>query len=265
MSATACWNSDSRQWKVLQQASFFSCQAAAALKDLYKKHPVLYNSSIVCSFEPKVIYRVRGCWWAQISSGEAGLHIGPSNNLSSLASQHWLLCHISYICWLCYVVIAILIAPDETEWPSCGHSADSPAVEPESARKRHPSLFLSVETPLDDPDGHRVGLGPSSHPVEALWDLSLPHTEELCLAVSLSPSVLFLTWGFDNLSVFWPLKCLCCRDYVQYWSQRGVEVVAWTVNTNVEKEYYQELLKVNYITDSLVEDCEPHYWDLSER
>lgn len=40
--------------------SFSFCQAAAALKDLYKKHPVLYNSSIVCSFEPKVIYRVRG-------------------------------------------------------------------------------------------------------------------------------------------------------------------------------------------------------------
>ncbi|CAK6974567.1 glycerophosphodiester phosphodiesterase 1 [Scomber scombrus] len=35
-------------------------EAAAALTALYKKHPVLYNSSIVCSFEPKVIYRVRG-------------------------------------------------------------------------------------------------------------------------------------------------------------------------------------------------------------
>lgn len=34
-------------------------QAAATLKDLYKKHPVLYNTSIVCSFEPKVIYRVQ--------------------------------------------------------------------------------------------------------------------------------------------------------------------------------------------------------------
>ncbi|XP_029916580.1 glycerophosphodiester phosphodiesterase 1 isoform X2 [Myripristis murdjan] len=34
-------------------------EAAAALKNLFKKHPVLYNSSIVCSFEPKVIYRMR--------------------------------------------------------------------------------------------------------------------------------------------------------------------------------------------------------------
>lgn len=181
------------QWfqKVLQSASFFSWQAAAALTDLYKKHPVLYNSSIVCSFEPKVIYRVRGCWWAQISPGAASLNIC----LSSLASKHWLLCHISY-CFF-FVVITILTTPDEAEGPSCGHSVDSPAVEPESVRRRHPSLFLSVETPLDDPDGHRVGLGPSSHPVEALWDLSLPHSEELCLAVSLSPSRLRL----------WQLKC----------------------------------------------------------
>lgn len=40
--------------------SLLPAQAAAALKELYKKHPVLYNSSIVCSFEPKVIYRVSG-------------------------------------------------------------------------------------------------------------------------------------------------------------------------------------------------------------
>lgn len=42
-----------------------------------------------------------------------------------------------------------------------------------------------METPLDDPDGHRVGLGPPPHPVEALRHLGLPRTEELCLAVSL--------------------------------------------------------------------------------
>lgn len=55
------------------------------------------------------------------------------------------------------------------------------------------------------------------------------------------------------------LLCPLCRDYVQYWARRGVEVVAWTVNTKVEKDFYQELLHVNYITDSLVEDCDPHY------
>lgn len=55
-----------------------------------------------------------------------------------------------------------------------------------------------METPLDDPDGHRVGLGPSSHPVEALRHLGLPHTEELCLPVSLPPSTPRCRGSFDN-------------------------------------------------------------------
>lgn len=33
-------------------------QAASVLHEMYKKFPVLYNSSIVSSFEPKVIYKV---------------------------------------------------------------------------------------------------------------------------------------------------------------------------------------------------------------
>lgn len=59
--------------------------------------------------------------------------------------------------------------------------------------------------------------------------------------------------------MFLSLSVCVCRDYVQFWAQRGVQVVAWTVNTQVEKIYYQEQLKVNYITDSLLEDCQPHY------
>lgn len=50
-----------------------------------------------------------------------------------------------------------------------------------------------------------------------------------------------------------------CSDYVQFWAQRGVEVVAWTVNTHVEKEYFENVLCISYITDSLVEDSEPHF------
>lgn len=49
------------------------------------------------------------------------------------------------------------------------------------------------------------------------------------------------------------------RDYVQYWAERGVEVVGWTVNTAVEKDYYHTLLKSGYSTDSLLEDCSNDY------
>ncbi|XP_056144277.1 glycerophosphodiester phosphodiesterase 1-like isoform X2 [Lampris incognitus] len=34
-------------------------KAASALAEMYKRFPVLYNSSVVCSFEPKVIYKMR--------------------------------------------------------------------------------------------------------------------------------------------------------------------------------------------------------------
>lgn len=49
------------------------------------------------------------------------------------------------------------------------------------------------------------------------------------------------------------------RDYIQYWAERGVEVVGWTVNSAVEKDYYHTLLKSGYSTDSLLEDCDYYY------
>ena len=76
------------------------------------------------------------------------------------------------------------MGPDEAERPTSGHGTDPPAVEPESVRRRRPAFLVAMETPLDDTYGHCVRLGASSRAVEALWHLSLPDTEELCLAVS---------------------------------------------------------------------------------
>uniref|UniRef100_A0AAX7VRR8 GP-PDE domain-containing protein n=1 Tax=Astatotilapia calliptera TaxID=8154 RepID=A0AAX7VRR8_ASTCA len=66
-------------------------------------------------------------------------------------------------------------------------------------------------------------------------------------------------WKLCGISAILVQKDFISRDYVQYWAERGVEVVGWTVNTAVEKEYYQNLLKISYMTDSLLEDCDPHY------
>lgn len=151
-------------------------QAAAALSALYQKHPVLYNSSVVCSFEPKVIYRMRQ------TDRE--------------------------------VVTALTHRP----WSLSRFGDGSP---------RHPSRWTQGWMQLMD-----VVLDWAHH--HWLW--------KLC-----------------GVSAFLVQKNFVSPDYVQHWSQRGVEVVAWTVNTRVEKQYYQELLRVNYITDSLLEDCEPHY------
>ncbi|XP_051550856.1 glycerophosphodiester phosphodiesterase 1-like [Myxocyprinus asiaticus] len=151
-------------------------EAAAALKELFRKYPVLYNTSIVCSFEPKVIYRMR--------------QADPD------------------------VVTALTHRP----WSLSRFVDGKPKFS--SAWKHHWMQVLDV-----------------------LLDWAHHH----------------LLWNLCGVSAFLVQKNIISQDYVQYWADRGLEVVAWTVNTAVEKEYYQQLLKINYITDSLIEDCEPHY------
>ncbi|XP_071268176.1 glycerophosphodiester phosphodiesterase 1-like isoform X1 [Salvelinus alpinus] len=68
-----------------------------------------------------------------------------------------------------------------------------------------------------------------------------------------------LLWNLCGVSAILMQKDFVSLDYVQYWAERGVEVVGWTINTAVDKQYYQDVLKISYITDSLREDCEPHY------
>ncbi|XP_056125756.1 glycerophosphodiester phosphodiesterase 1 [Rhinichthys klamathensis goyatoka] len=151
-------------------------EAAAALKELFRKYPVLYNTSIVCSFEPKVIYRMRQA---------------DPNVVTALTHRPWSLSRLG----------------DGTPRFS-------------SAWKQHWMCVLDV-----------------------LLDWAHHH----------------LLWKLCGVSAFLVQKNFISPDYVQYWAARGVEVVSWTVNTAVEQQYYQQLLKINYITDSLVEDCEPHY------
>ncbi|KAG7491333.1 hypothetical protein MATL_G00002500 [Megalops atlanticus] len=151
-------------------------EAAAALKEMYRKHPVLYNTSIVCSFEPKVIYKMR----------QADPEV-----VTALTHRPWSLSRLG----------------DGTPRFS-------------SPWKHHWMQALDV-----------------------LLDWAHHH----------------LLWNLCGVSAFLVQKNFISPDYVQYWAERGVEVVGWTVNTAVEKQYYQDLLKISYITDSLREDCEPHY------
>ncbi|XP_029545483.1 glycerophosphodiester phosphodiesterase 1-like [Salmo trutta] len=151
-------------------------EAAAALKEMYQKHPVLYNTSIVCSFEPKVIYRMR--------------QADPE------------------------VVTALTHRP----WSLSRYGDGTPRFS--SHWKHHWMQVLDV-----------------------ILDWAHHH----------------LLWNLCGVSAFLVQKNFISLDYVQYWAQRGVEVVGWTVNTAEEKQYYQEILNVNYITDSLLEDCDPHY------
>ena len=43
-----------------------------------------------------------------------------------------------------------------------------------------------------------------------------------------------------------------CREVVRLWRERGVRVMPWTVNLPPEKQYCRRILKVTYLTDTLI-------------
>ncbi|KAM3864149.1 glycerophosphodiester phosphodiesterase 1-like [Diretmus argenteus] len=151
-------------------------KAASVLHEMFQTFPVLYNSSIVCSFEPKVIYKMRQA---------------DPKVVTALTHRPWSL-----------------------------------------------SLFG---------DGTPRTLSSWSQFWSGVLDVLLDWAHH------------HLLWNLCGVSAILMQKDFISLDYVQYWAERGVEVVGWTVNTAVEKQYYQNLLKISYITDSLLEDCDPHY------
>ncbi|XP_064317863.1 glycerophosphodiester phosphodiesterase 1 isoform X1 [Phalacrocorax carbo] len=151
-------------------------QAVDALKQLYLEFPRLYNSSIVCSFMPDVVYKMRQA---------------DANVVTALTHRPWYLSHFG----------------DGTPRFS-------------SSWKHY--LYMMMDVILD-------------------WSL---HS--------------FL-WRLCGVSAFLIQKNFVSQEYVRHWSSKGIQVVAWTVNTFAEKSYYESILESSYITDSLVEDCDPHY------
>ncbi|KFP71175.1 Glycerophosphodiester phosphodiesterase 1, partial [Acanthisitta chloris] len=149
-------------------------QAVDALKQLYLEFPRLYNSSIVCSFMPDVVYKMRRA---------------DRNVVTALTHRPW---HLS-------------------------HSGDG--IPHFSSFWKH-YWYTAMDVILD-------------------WSL---HS--------------FL-WRLCGISAFLIEKNFVSQDYVRYWSERGIQVVPWTVNTFAEKNYYESVLECSYITDSLVEDCDP--------
>ncbi|XP_022608307.1 glycerophosphodiester phosphodiesterase 1-like [Seriola dumerili] len=151
-------------------------KAASVLHEIYKKFPALYNSSVVSSLEPKVIYKMRQT---------------DPNVVTALTHRPWRLSRFS--------------------------------------------------------DGTSRTLSTSGQLWTGVLDVLLDWAHHHIL------------WKLCGVSAILVQKDFISLDYVQYWAERGVEVVGWTVNTAVEKDYYQNQLKIGYITDSLLEDCDPQY------
>lgn len=150
--------------------------ATHALKKLYMEFPQLYNNSMVCSFLPEVIYKMR-----QIDQ----------DVITALTHRPW----------------------------SLSHTGDG---KPRYNTFWRHSMFVIMDILLD-------------------WSM---HN---------------ILWYLCGISAFLMQKDFVSPDYLKKWSAKGVYVVGWTVNTFDEKSYYESHLGSSYITDSMLEDCEPHF------
>ncbi|XP_069701332.1 glycerophosphodiester phosphodiesterase 1 isoform X1 [Periplaneta americana] len=66
-------------------------------------------------------------------------------------------------------------------------------------------------------------------------------------------------WAYNNLyhhmlglSVVLLHKDVITSEVVRRWKERGVRVMPWTVNLPLEKQYFSRILKVSYLTDTLI-------------
>ncbi|VFV43139.1 glycerophosphodiester phosphodiesterase [Lynx pardinus] len=146
--------------------------ATDALKKIYMEFPQLYNNSIVCSFLPEVIYKMRQT---------------DQNVVTALTHRPW----------------------------SLSHTGDG---KPRYDTYWKQSMFVVMDILLD-------------------WSM---HN---------------ILWYLCGISAFLIQKDFVSPDYLKKWSAKGIQVVAWTVNTFDEKSYYESHLGSSYITDSMLEDC----------
>uniref|UniRef100_A0A8C6EA13 Glycerophosphodiester phosphodiesterase 1 n=1 Tax=Moschus moschiferus TaxID=68415 RepID=A0A8C6EA13_MOSMO len=90
---------------------------------------------------------------------------------------------------------------------------------------------------------------------DAFWKQSM----FVALDILLDWSMHNILWYLCGVSAFLAQKDFISPDYVKKWSAKGIQVVAWTVNTFDEKSYYESHLGSSYITDSMLEDCTPEF------
>ncbi|XP_062444082.1 glycerophosphodiester phosphodiesterase 1 isoform X2 [Rhea pennata] len=113
----------------------------------------------------------------------------------------------------------------------------------------------NVVTALTHRPWHLSHLGNGTPRFDSFWK----HYWYMMMDIVLDWSLHSFLWRLCGVSAFLIQKNFVSQEYVRHWSSKGIEVVAWTVNTFAEKRYYETVLEASYMTDSLVEDCGPHY------
>lgn len=64
----------------------------------------------------------------------------------------------------------------------------------------------------------------------------------------------------------WSLFIILLRVNVNEWYRRGIQLVTWTVNSNAEKQHFESVLQIPYMTDSVnteKEVGEQNSWNIS--
>ncbi|XP_006811825.1 glycerophosphodiester phosphodiesterase 1-like [Saccoglossus kowalevskii] len=62
-------------------------------------------------------------------------------------------------------------------------------------------------------------------------------------------------WYFCGNSAFLLMRAEVSLQVKAYWEARNIALIAWTVNDEIEKQYYENHLRTDYITDCLATDC----------
>ncbi|XP_045398658.1 glycerophosphodiester phosphodiesterase 1 isoform X2 [Lemur catta] len=91
------------------------------------------------------------------------------------------------------------------------------------------------------------------------FDTYWKHSMFMVVDILLDWSMHNILWYLCGISAFLVQKDFVSPNYLKKWSAKGVHVVGWTVNTFDEKNYYKSHLGSSYITDSMLEDCAPHF------
>jgi len=123
----------------------------------------------------------------------------------------------------------------------------------------YPNLLYKLRS--SDPD---IVLGVSTRPhflSYSTWEgtttgmrtrfTGLKHLLAVCFDMIYTPLLEQLLWRLVGISLVLVHRAVVTREYVDMWRNKGVRVMAWTVNCPVEKQFMKEVLGVQVLTDTL--------------
>ena len=119
-----------------------------------------------------------------------------------------------------------------------------------SLRSSHPDVVAAISTrpgfvSCQSWEGTRASIKPRFTGVKQL----LARGADLVF----EPLLDSIIWWMVGLSAVLVHRAVITRSYVDTWRQRGVTVMAWTVNCPTEKKFYRNAIKIPVLSDTMDE------------